>query len=56
MTMYTTDSTEAAATDDRPESRYAGIEIEGERLLVYDRENHRAWLQSDAAVPVADAR
>lgn len=36
--------------------RYAGLRIGEEEFVVYDRENHRAWLQSDVAVNVDERR
>jgi len=36
-------------TDEGPGPRYAHVETET-AVVVYDRENHRAWVQSDAAV------
>jgi hypothetical protein len=36
----------------RPDGRYAHLET-ADQLVIYDRENHRAWIQSDAAVAAA---
>lgn len=32
-----------------PDHRYAQLAV-GDQVVVYDRQNHRAWVQSDAAV------
>lgn len=40
--MESADSTEA-------EERYAELDV-GDSVVIYDRQNHRAWLQSDGAV------
>jgi hypothetical protein len=32
-----------------PDHRYAQLAV-GDQVVVYDRHNHRAWVQSDAAV------
>jgi len=34
-----------------PNARYADLDLDGE-VVIYDRENHRAWIQSDAGVEV----
>jgi hypothetical protein len=33
--------------------RFASLELEARSLVLYDREDHRAWLQSDRAVSLA---
>lgn len=38
------------------EGRYAGISLDGDEYVIYDRENHRAWIQSATRIPVRDAR
>ncbi len=49
------------ATDERDEGvaaeeqeRYAELNIGDEEFVIYDRENHQAWIQSSAAVTVRD--
>lgn len=32
--------------------RYAAFQLEDEGVVIYDEQNHRAWIQSDAAVSV----
>ena len=54
MTTHThTDSDDrtTAAPDVRRE--YAAFTTGGDEVVIYDRSNHRAWIQSDAAVPMA---
>lgn len=36
------------------EQRYAEINVGHDDLVIYDRENHRAWLQSSVAVSVEE--
>ena len=39
---------------DRPVAlRYTSLDLEDGAVVIYDRDNHRAWIQSDGAV---DAR
>lgn len=46
---------ETAATDvDEP--RYAEIHLGGASYVVYDRQNHQAWVQSETTVSLADSR
>lgn len=42
---------------DPDDDRVAELEIgsEGEATIMYDRENHKAWLQSSLAIDPADA-
>lgn len=49
------DATDTTAEDVAAAERYAELEA-GETCIVYDTENHRAWIQSDTAVAVADCR
>lgn len=42
-------------TDGRGEDRFAELDT-SEGTIIYDRANHRAWLQSDDAVTVTDRR
>lgn len=42
------------APPERPsDDRYASLELGGGETVIYDRENPRAWLQSDGAVQVS---
>ncbi len=36
------------------EARYAELNIGDEEFVIYDRQNHQAWIQSSAAVAVSD--
>ncbi|QLD85902.1 hypothetical protein HWV23_09245 [Natronomonas halophila] len=38
-----------------PADRCVDIELESGELVIYDRENHRAWIQSDDAVELEAA-
>jgi hypothetical protein len=53
MSTHTTDRDEPAieAEDER---RYAELTIGDEEFVIYDRENHQAWIQSSRAVSLAD--
>ena len=55
--MSTNESDDARGTisaADQPE--YGEIRPSDEVLVIYDRENHRAWLQSSVAVSIEDCR
>lgn len=41
-------------TVDDSERRFAELTLGDDELVIYDRENHRAWLQSDVAVQVEE--
>jgi hypothetical protein len=43
------DSKRLSEPSEAEEPRYAQLEV-GDQLVVYDRHNHQAWVQSDAAV------
>ena len=49
-----TDETNARAATSEETRRYAELNIGGEEFVIYDRENHQAWLQSTVAVPVEE--
>jgi hypothetical protein len=51
MTTETADETDGGEST----GRYGELEV-AEEFVVYDRENHRAWLQSSVTVPVSDRR
>lgn len=36
--------------------RYAELTIDDEQFVIYDRENHQAWIQSSVAVTADDLR
>jgi hypothetical protein len=53
MTPNATDNSDGRpATDDQ--RRYAELNIGDEEFVVYDRENHQAWVQSTVAVSLED--
>jgi len=53
MTPNATDDHDETVADD---DRYAELNIGDEEFVIYDRENHRAWIQSTEAVIVGDRR
>jgi hypothetical protein len=53
-TNATEDETEATADDQS--QRYAELNIGDEEFVIYDRENHQAWIQSTVALDVGDLR
>ena len=50
MSTNATDETDADATEAEGDQRYAELNIGDEEFVIYDRENHQAWLQSTVAV------
>ena len=55
LTLMTTNATDDTVADERA-SRYGELTIGDEEFVIYDRENHQAWLQSDVAVTAVDRR
>jgi hypothetical protein len=51
----TTNATDDTIAGERP-SRYGELTIGDEEFVIYDRENHQAWLQSNVAVTAVDRR
>lgn len=52
----TTDTRDAPGRGERDdEAEYALLVLVDGDVLLYDRWNHRAWLQSDAPVPLSEA-
>ena len=51
MTTNTADDTDAGVVQDDVD-RYAELNIGDEEFVIYDRENHQAWLQSSVTVDV----
>jgi len=49
-----TDDTNARPAIESETRRYAELSIGDEEFVIYDRENHQAWLQSTVAVPVEE--
>jgi len=52
MSKHATDDTERPAVDqdEHEQDRYAELNIGDEEFVIYDRENHQAWIQSTEAV------
>ena len=40
--------------EEETERRYAELNIGDEEFVIYDRQNHQAWIQSSVAVTVCD--
>jgi hypothetical protein len=55
MSTNATDDT-SEATSDEESRRYAELHIGDEEFVVYDRENHQAWIQSTLSLDVAELR
>lgn len=56
MTTNATDDTDGMVAADEQSERYAELNIGDEEFVIYDRENHQAWIQSTVAVTVEDIR
>jgi hypothetical protein len=56
MTANTTDDTATQVVDQADANRYAELNIGDEEFVIYDRENHQAWIQSTVAVEVEAQR
>jgi hypothetical protein len=54
--MNATNETDAMVAVDEESNRYAELNIGDEEFVIYDRENHQAWIQSTEAVTVEDSR
>lgn len=54
--MNASDETDDQAANDDQTNRYAELNIGDEEFVIYDRENHEAWIQSTAVVTAADLR
>jgi len=54
MSSNVTDNTTGPATDDDQSQRYAELTLDDDEFVIYDRENHEAWLQSTVAVSIED--
>lgn len=54
MSTNATDESDGEATDEH--ARYAELNIDDEEFVIYDRQNHQAWLQSSVAVSAVDHR
>ncbi|MEF8814050.1 MAG: hypothetical protein V5A55_09560 [Halovenus sp.] len=54
MSKHATDETDATGTGNT--DRYGELTIGDEEFVVYDRQNHQAWIQSTVAVAADDLR
>ena len=55
MSTNATDDTNDARSEE-PARRYAELNIGDEEFVIYDRENHHAWVQSSMSLDVAELR
>ncbi len=55
MTPNATDDRDGRHATDEERPRYAELNIGDEEFVIYDRENHEAWIQSTEAVPVEES-
>ncbi|WP_193767566.1 DUF7331 family protein [Halorientalis pallida] len=55
MTRVPVDDADAGRDAPVAAGQFVGLDA-AEGVIVYDRHNHRAWLQSDGAVSVTDRR
>ena len=55
MSTNATDDTNDARSEE-PARRYAELNIGDEEFVIYDRENHQAWIQSSTSLNVAGLR
>ena len=53
MSMNAADDTTEAPTEESAQ-RYAELNIGDEEFVIYDRDNHSAWIQSSMTLDVAD--
>jgi hypothetical protein len=56
MTTNATDETEDMAADGDQSDRYAELNIGDEEFVIYDRQNHQAWIQSKTVVTADELR
>ncbi|WP_335999096.1 DUF7331 family protein [Halorientalis halophila] len=50
MSIHNTDTDDDAG--EGRHRRYAELDIGEEEFVIYDRENHQAWIQSTVSIPV----
>jgi hypothetical protein len=55
MSTNTADDTDAPVVDNE-DTRYAELNIGDEEYVIYDRENHQAWIQSTVAFGLDNRR
>lgn len=56
MSTNATDDTTEQAHADNQAQRYAELTIGDDEFVIYDRENHQAWIQSTVALDIDDYR
>jgi hypothetical protein len=56
MTTDAADEPDGMVAADEESERYAELTIGDEEFVIYDRENHQAWIQSTRTVVVDDLR
>lgn len=56
MSTNSADDTDGTVLDQSESTRYAELNIGDEEFVIYDRENHQAWIQSSVAHTVEDRR
>jgi hypothetical protein len=56
MNPDATDDPAGRTGSDEERRRYAELTIGDEEFVIYDRENHQAWIQSTVAVPVEESQ
>ena len=54
MSTNATDDTNEAT--DGEQTRFAELNVGDDEFVIYDRENHRAWIQSAVVLDVGDHR
>jgi len=54
MSTHATDNGDESSADRVQERRYAELNIDENEFVIYDRENHQAWIQSTVAVALED--
>ena len=54
MSTNATDKTEESTVERSEDCRYGELTIGDEEHVIYDRENHQAWIQSTVVVPVEE--
>ncbi|WP_424019179.1 DUF7331 family protein [Halorientalis pallida] len=50
MSIHNTDTDDEAGNSQQPQ--YAELNIGEDEFVIYDRENHQAWIQSSVSIPV----
>lgn len=56
MTTHATDGRTDARADHLQRERYADLTIGDGEYVIYDRQNHQAWVQSSRAVSLDEHR